>query len=187
MVITDHPDPSILNNLHKSVDVNRALLRPDVDVKVVGYEWGEDPERILALYVSSVCSKARGTNTDWSRSPDGRGFDILILSDLLHFTSSHSTLLWCTTTFLAQVPSSRVYVAAGKYTKLADCQRFLREAETQGLTWTSVQGHEETERQEPDASVAWEGSMQVGRWTKEELAMRIASCRFWIGRWRNLS
>jgi hypothetical protein len=51
VVITDHPDPSILNNLHKSVDANRALLRPEVDVKVVGYEWGANPEPILALYV----------------------------------------------------------------------------------------------------------------------------------------
>lgn len=51
MVITDHPDPSILNNLHKSVDANRAVLRPDVDIKVVGYEWGANPEPILALCV----------------------------------------------------------------------------------------------------------------------------------------
>jgi EEF1A N-terminal glycine/lysine methyltransferase len=54
VVITDHPDPSIFNNLHKSVDTNRALLRPDVDVEVVGYEWGADPEPILALYASSL-------------------------------------------------------------------------------------------------------------------------------------
>ena len=50
-MITDHPDPSILNNLRKSVDANRALLHPDVDIKVVGYEWGANPEPILALCV----------------------------------------------------------------------------------------------------------------------------------------
>jgi len=167
-VITDHPDPSILNNLHSSVDANRALLRPGVDVKVVGYEWGANSEPVLAL------------------SPDGRGFDVLILSDLLHFTSSHSTLLWCITTFLAPVPASRVHVAVGKYTKLADCQRFLREAESKGLVWTCIQGHEEVEWPELNAPVMWEGSMQVARWTKEELVVRKASCRFWIGRWGNL-
>jgi nicotinamide N-methyltransferase len=51
VVITDHPDPSILNNLQKSVNANRALLRPDMDIKVVGYEWGANPEPILALCV----------------------------------------------------------------------------------------------------------------------------------------
>ena len=188
MVITDHPDPSILNNLHESVDANRALLCPDVDVRVVGYEWGANPGPVLALFVLVlvVCLwviHLFGSDTDHNRSPDGGGFDVLILSDLLHFTSSHSALLWCITTFLAQVPASRVYVAAGKYTKLADCQRFLREAESKGLAWTFVQGHEKAEGQEFIAPVTWEGSMQVERWTKEELGMRKASCRFWVGRW----
>ena len=127
-----------------------------------------------------------GSDTSCNRSPDGRGFDVLILSDLLHFTSSHATLLWCITTFLAPVAASRVYVAAGKYTKLADCQRFLREAESRGLAWTGVQGHGEVDGQELDAPATWEGSMQVERWTKEELAMRKASCRFWVGRWGKL-
>ena len=80
-----------------------------------------------------------------------------------------------------------MYVASGKYTKLADCERFLREAESKGLAWTNVQKCEEMDGQDPDTSVTWEGSMQVGKWTKEELVMRKTSCRFWIGRWANLA
>ena len=80
-----------------------------------------------------------------------------------------------------------MYVASGKYTKFADCERFLQEAESKGLAWTNIQECEEVEGQELDAPVTWEGSMQVGKWTKEELGMRKANCRFWIGRWSNLA
>ena len=62
-----------------------------------------------------------------------------------------------------------------------------RQSAIKGLVWTNVQACEDVEGSELDTPVTWEGSMQVGKWTKEELVMRKTNCRFWIGRWANLA
>lgn len=102
---------------------------------------------------------------------ENTGYDIVILSDLLHFNSSHHELLFSLTSLLARTPSARVYVSAGKYTGSAVCDHFLHAGEDLGLAW-----------EEQEVDTRWMGTMTVSL-NKEQLSARKANCRFWIGRW----
>jgi len=55
------------------------------------------------------------------------------MSDLLHFGSSHSTLVNSLVALLAKSGGSRVYVAAGNYTKQDVCDRFIDQAQRAGI------------------------------------------------------
>ena len=68
------------------------------------------------------------------------GFDVVILSDLLHFDRSHPALLASLTTLLTRAASARAYVAAGSYTRPAVCDAFLRLAEKSGIVWEQSGG-----------------------------------------------
>lgn len=108
--------------------------------------------------------------------PTQPGFDIVILSDLLHFDQSHGVLLSSLTRTLRRTSSARTYVAAGNYTLSHHCDHFLREGETVGLVW---------EQGEDDA--VWRGSLEVsgGGLDHEQLGVRKGMCRWWIGRWKD--
>ena len=60
----------------------------------------------------------------------GSGFDIVIMSDLLHFDSSHAALVGPLTGLLAKSAGSRVCVAAGRYTIQDVCDSFMDQAPT---------------------------------------------------------
>lgn len=103
------------------------------------------------------------------------GYDIVILSDLLHFHSSHSVLVKSLTALLSRIPTSRAYVAAGNYTRPDICDNFLRQGEHSGLIWE--------EQDSTGAEAQWLGTMPVPGLTKEQLAVRKNVCRLWVGRW----
>lgn len=103
------------------------------------------------------------------------GYDIVVLSDLLHFHSSHSVLIKSLTALLSRVRTSRVYVAAGNYTRPDICDNFLRQGEHSGLIWE--------EQDNTGAEAQWLGTMPVPGLTKEQLAVRKNVCRFWVGQW----
>jgi nicotinamide N-methyltransferase len=42
VVITDYPDPGIMNNVDNNVRENTALFT-STDVRTIGHEWGSDP------------------------------------------------------------------------------------------------------------------------------------------------
>ncbi|KAJ2541176.1 Protein N-terminal and lysine N-methyltransferase efm7 [Coemansia sp. RSA 1933] len=76
VVITDYPDPDLIDNIRKTVALNMPQKLEDGSVVVDGFKWGHDIDRISKL------------------SPDECGsFDVLILCDLVFNHSEHDGLL----------------------------------------------------------------------------------------------
>ena len=97
----------------------------------------------------------------------------MILSDLLYFDASHNDLLQSILSLLSRRTSSRVYVAAGKYTSPTTCNTFLSLAESAGLLF-----------EEGDTDEGWRGSLEVVGLSQEGLSMRKANVRWWTLQWR---
>ncbi|KAJ2805867.1 Protein N-terminal and lysine N-methyltransferase efm7 [Coemansia guatemalensis] len=76
VVITDYPDPDLLANIRRNVELNMPERLADGSVTVAGYRWGSEIERIAALSGTSP-----GT------------FDVLILCDLVFNHTEHLKLL----------------------------------------------------------------------------------------------
>lgn len=53
------------------------------------------------------------------------GYDVVILSDLLHYQSSHDELVRSVSQLLGKQPGTRAYVGAGKYTSSEVSSNFL--------------------------------------------------------------
>ncbi|KDQ58730.1 hypothetical protein JAAARDRAFT_176816 [Jaapia argillacea MUCL 33604] len=159
VTITDYPDPTIIDNLRRNVERNSHVVSPGCIVKCIGYEWGQDVQSLLEALPPT-------------KQP--RGYDVVILSDLLHFDKSHTVLLESLTQLLVKSPLARAYVAAGKYTPTHVCDHFLRLGEQAGLDWD--EGEEEAE---------WLGPLKVGGYglDKVSLGVRKGMCRWWVGRW----
>jgi nicotinamide N-methyltransferase len=126
----------------------------------------------------SVRPSLKGTR---SLLPAGsNGFDVVFLSDLLHFNTSHGALLTSLRSLLARTPYARAYVGAGKYTAAAVCADWVRAADAVGLAMDEVL----------DGS-AWAGQLDVvwsgTRLDAEALTTRKQNCRLWVGRWANLA
>jgi len=99
----------------------------------------------------------------------------VILSDLLHFHSSHPVLVKSLTALLSRDSSARTYVAAGNYTRPDICANFLRLGEQSGLVWE--------EQDNTGVETQWLGALSVPGLTNAQLAVRKNACRLWIGRW----
>lgn len=173
VVVTDYPDDIILGNLRSTVERNEKHFRPPCVVHCQGYEWGKDASSLLHL----------------SENPDGsRGYDVVIMSDLLHFHSSHDALIHSLSSLLAKTPSARVYVAAGTYTTRAVCENFLDMGSHIGLVWesdsgTSGQGNEDEDKGDIEATSLWLGTRAIAGIDATQLGVRKGMCRWWVGRW----
>ena len=101
-------------------------------------------------------------------------FDVVIMSDLLHFDRSHDVLIRSLTSLLQKDPTSRAYVAAGKYTQAHVCDHFVEEARRAGI-----------ELEEGEVEGVWRGTLEVsgGGLDREQLGVRKNMCRWWVGRW----
>ncbi|KXN86518.1 Putative nicotinamide N-methyltransferase [Leucoagaricus sp. SymC.cos] len=156
VVVTDYPDDGILGNLQKNVERNRAHFNITCQVKCAGYAWGNDPQPLLDFL-----------------SNDRKGYDIVILSDLLHFDSFHDILLASATALLAQTPTAHLHVAAGNYTRPHVCDSFITKARKLGLVFEemTMQTNEE----------GWLGRLEVRGFDNEALSLRKAACRYWVG------
>jgi nicotinamide N-methyltransferase len=97
------------------------------------------------------------------------------MSDLLHFDSSHTALVNSLVALLSKSAQSRVYVAAGKYTKQEVCDQFLDQSRRAGIALV--------ERR--DDVVDWQGQIVVRGpgLDREGLKRRRDMSRLWIGRW----
>ncbi|KAJ7204840.1 hypothetical protein GGX14DRAFT_646547, partial [Mycena pura] len=133
VVVSDYPDSGILGNLTKNVERNKHLVSPGCTVQCCGYEWGADVAPLLAL----------------SGRPDHK-YDLIILSDLLHFHSSHSVLISSMNALLAK--DGQAHVAAG----------FIFEE--------IVPAEDERE---------WFGRSIVNGLDKTALGLRKSACRYW--------
>jgi nicotinamide N-methyltransferase len=106
-------------------------------------------------------------------------YDIVIMSDLLDFDTSHDVLVLALKTLLAKSLQARVYVAAGKYTAPHVCDNFLNLALNAGLIW-----EEDTSCTSGDPqNHTWMGTMAVAGLDIAQLSTRKSMCRRWIGRW----
>ena len=105
----------------------------------------------------------------------GPGFDIVIMSDLLHFGSSHSALVGSLVALLAKSRGSRAYVAAGNYTKQDVCDRFIDQAQRAGILLV----------EERYQQIGWQGEIVVRGpgLDREGLKRRREMSRLWVDRW----
>ncbi|KAG7448471.1 uncharacterized protein BT62DRAFT_1056156 [Guyanagaster necrorhizus] len=159
VVVTDYPDGGIMENLKENIDRNRAHVSDGCITCCQGYEWGTDAHSLLSLTGS-----------------EAMGYDVVILSDLLHFNSSHNLLIASLKSLLRKSADSRVYIAAGRYTSPDVCDNFMKIA--------SCEGFSINEELCPDGQdEPWLGVMEVASFDKQALSVRKAACRFWIGRW----
>ncbi|TBU22591.1 hypothetical protein BD311DRAFT_770111 [Dichomitus squalens] len=163
LVITDYPDQGIIRNLTENVARNRAHYQEACSVNTAGYEWGQDASPLLRLLREGA-------------SDHSDGFDVVIMSDLLHFDSSHDVLLQSLISLLRRTSSARAYIAAGKYTPPHVCDHFVQEARRAGIVMD-----------EGEVEGVWRGSLEVsgGGLDREQLGVRKNMCRWWIGRWEN--
>ncbi|PPQ81672.1 hypothetical protein CVT25_013350 [Psilocybe cyanescens] len=162
VVVTDYPDPGILGNLVTNVQRNAALVTAGCTVKCEGYEWGTDPAKLLEICESESTSK--------------EGYDVMILSDLLHFFDSHDVLLSSISMLLEKTKEARVYVGAGSYTHAHVCESFLRKGKAIGLQLDEIIDKDK-----------WLGTLPVSNLDLEALSLRKSNCRYWVGRWVNIS
>lgn len=102
VVVTDFPDPDLVANLWKNIDA-AGLLPEEEDwekgvIVADGFVWGADPARLLA------------------RLPEGqKGFDVLILADLLFRHSEHGKLADTISATLRKSRDSKAYVFFTSY------------------------------------------------------------------------
>jgi EEF1A N-terminal glycine/lysine methyltransferase len=107
---------------------------------------------------------------------DTSGYDVVIMSDLLHFDACHGVLISSLTRLLSKTSGARAYIAAGSYTRGEVCEKFIRMARDAGINM------EERERM---GSGEWEGRMNVkgGGLDREQLGLRKRGCRMWTCQW----
>lgn len=157
VVVTDYPDPTVLRNLQRNVQENHPRFNKTCRVECCGFAWGTDPGSLLELLPAG-----------------SKGFDILILSDLLHFSSSRDDLLNTIASLLNRSSHSQVHVAAGKYTVPDVCRNFLTKGASMGILF---------EEKLDEKGIHWKGGMRVNGFTMESLTLRKSLCRYWVGRW----
>ncbi|KAI8976625.1 hypothetical protein BD414DRAFT_422876 [Trametes punicea] len=162
VVITDYPDDAIMKNLSANVERNRLYFNARCAVHACGYEWGRDVSPLLDIAQA--------------HEPNDRAFDVVIMSDLLHFDRSHDVLLQSLLALLRRDPSARAYVAAGRYTPPHVCEHFARKAAGAGIVL-----------EEEEVEAVWNGTLEVsgGGLDKGQLGVRKGMSRWWIGRWRD--
>ena len=103
------------------------------------------------------------------------GYDIVLLSDLLHFHNSHPAILASLTSFLSVTSHARAYIAAGTYTPPHVCANFVQLTEQKGLVVTEGA---------PDD--IWLGKKEVWRsgvLDANALGVRKSMCRWWEAKW----
>ncbi|ESK90270.1 nicotinamide n-methyltransferase nnt1 [Moniliophthora roreri MCA 2997] len=162
-VLTDYPDEGIMGNLNENVARNASLFSSACTVYCLGYDWGTDVSHLLSLI------------NEQDQRHQRPGFDIVILSDLLHFHSSHDALIDSLARLLSKSSASRTYASAGKYTHAHVCDNFISRAREQGFSFEEILS--------PEGEAEWMGRLDVSDLDKDALTARKSACRFWVGRW----
>lgn len=93
VVVTDYPDTELIENLAYNIEACRHQFQPTTTVVAEGHLWGSNAQPLLShLPVSS------------------RGFDTLLLADLLFNHHYHDALISTVTKALAKNPDARALV-----------------------------------------------------------------------------
>ncbi|GJJ14931.1 hypothetical protein Clacol_009201 [Clathrus columnatus] len=122
---------------------------------------------ILQVKINRSHSTSPDIGLSSANSNIAGGFDILILSDLLHFDSSHGEITQSIVLMLDKTDDARVYVVAGKYTRREICESFIKQATTEGLVWEEIIVHDEQGTElgrvnSEDRALKWGGEIIVG-------------------------
>lgn len=96
VVVTDYPDPDLVENLWKNIDACGVGGNDSKEKRIVAeaYCWGADPNALLAHLPSS----------------EAAGFDVLILADLLFNHSEHGKLVATIQATLAKKEDAKALV-----------------------------------------------------------------------------
>ena len=93
VVVTDYPDGELIDNLKENIRTCEALSKGTPNVVAQGYLWGASPQPLLAHL-----------------SEPSKGFDVLLLADLLFNHSCHGALVDTILNTLARTREARALV-----------------------------------------------------------------------------
>lgn len=102
VVMTDFPDPDLVANMQKNIDECGATVEPhghiEKTVDAAGFVWGADVDPLLARL-----------------APGSKGFDVLILADLLFRHNEHGALVKTIREAMRRGSESAAYVFFTSY------------------------------------------------------------------------
>lgn len=96
VVVTDYPDPDLVENLWKNIEANGFGGKEEKSVVVEGYCWGADSGPLLSHLLPQGLER--------------KGFDVLILADLLFNHSEHGKLVATIQNTLARKEDAKALV-----------------------------------------------------------------------------
>ena len=118
---------------------------------------------------------------------DALGFDVLFLSDLLHFDTSHDVLALSIASLLTRNAEARVYVSVGAYTKPNVIKSFFELFSTKATRSSHMQQNIRKAYpiiwEEVQTDSMWRGETRISGVGDGELGIRKGSCRLWVGKW----
>lgn len=112
VVLSDYPDPNIMQALQRNVDQNGLVDR----VQVVGHAWGDE-----------------GSLKSLLRPPYQDGFDLIIGADILWMNEQHENLCRTLGRTLRRNRRSAVHLVAGFHTGRWPIANFLAQAKSHGF------------------------------------------------------
>ncbi|KII87827.1 hypothetical protein PLICRDRAFT_699330, partial [Plicaturopsis crispa FD-325 SS-3] len=116
VVVTNYLDAGIIANLEPNVRSNRPLVVPWYVLKAQGYNGTWTPHHSCACLPSHLDVRLRiGARI--------RSHDVIALSDLLHFYTSHGVLLASIAYLLTRTPAGRARMLPGALTRTRRCAR----------------------------------------------------------------
>ncbi|KAK0629003.1 hypothetical protein B0T17DRAFT_614850 [Bombardia bombarda] len=108
VVVTDYPDPEIVDTMWKNIWGCELLDQKDMPIVADGYVWGADPEPLLAHLSSGLEGQTGGDKkTD--------KFDVIILADLLFRHSEHGNLVKSIEMTMRKSRDSKAFVVFTSY------------------------------------------------------------------------
>lgn len=97
-VVTDYPDAELIENLAQNIATCSLLPQPATTITAEGFLWGSSTKKVLAHLPSPH-----------------RGFDVLLLADLLFNHSCHDALVSTIVQTLARTSDARALVVFTPY------------------------------------------------------------------------
>ncbi|KAK1759675.1 hypothetical protein QBC47DRAFT_372759 [Echria macrotheca] len=186
VVVTDFPDPDLIQNLWRNIDECTLIpTSPNSDKQNIivadGYVWGMKPSHLLAHLQPSPESQPTPSQ---SQSHSEKKFDVLILADLLFRHSEHTRLLRSVETTLTVSHEARAYVVFTSYRPWLQHKdlHFFELARKRGFVVTKTfekvmdrplfeddPGDEEVRKTVTGWTLAWpeafvDGRKQMGEW-----------------------
>ncbi|OQD89753.1 hypothetical protein PENANT_c002G05265 [Penicillium antarcticum] len=131
VVLTDYPDPDLVDNMQYNADLSKSAIPPRSDGKprlhVDGYKWGSDVNKLRAYLPLA----ADGTPSM---------FDILIMADVVYSHREHPNLIKTMQQTMKKDPKSVALVIFTPYQPwlLSKTEQFFPLAEASGFTVTKI-------------------------------------------------